>query len=120
MCAPWRPSGQRSSSWTALKVHGWGRSALINDSSMAHSRLKSVGRSVLRGSSTPRGREAFSPAGGSLVYSTRMAGTLRVGMFWGLSNFSFACLYAITLWFGGHFIIARRPERLAEAFDAVG
>lgn len=50
-----------------------------------------------------------------------VAGTLRVGMFWGLSNFSFACLYAITLWFGGHFIIARRPGQLGEAgCDASG
>ena len=34
----------------------------------------------------------------------------RIGIFWGLQNFSFAVLYAVTLWFGGHVLIAGRMK----------
>eukprot|EP00913_Durusdinium_trenchii_P018726 g17596.t1 len=35
---------------------------------------------------------------------------IRIGIFWGLQNFSFAVLYAVTLWFGGHVLIAGRMK----------
>lgn len=35
---------------------------------------------------------------------------IRIGCFWGLQNFAMTCLYALTLWFGGHVLIARRME----------
>ncbi|CAJ1399824.1 unnamed protein product [Effrenium voratum] len=38
---------------------------------------------------------------------------VRIGIFWAAQNFAYACLYALTLWFGGHILLAPAENREA-------